>query len=201
MDLINIILHLDIYLSEIVSSYGALSYLFLSAIVFLETGLVFTPFLPGDSLLFAAGALSALNSFDPRLLILLISISAILGDTVNYLIGQFLGEKLSSKIKKEYLDRTHDFYNKYGGLTIFAARFVPIVRTFAPFVAGMGKMEYKRFFLWNIAGGIAWTSLFVSLGYFFGNIPLVKQNFSIIVIGIILISIIPIMIEALKKRN
>ena len=201
MDLLNIFIHLDVYLSDIVSAYGALSYLFLSGIVFLETGIVFTPFLPGDSLLFAAGALSALNAFDPRLLIILISFSAILGDTANYWIGQFLGEKLSARIKKEYLDKTHEFYNKYGGLTIFTARFVPIVRTFAPFVAGMGKMEYKRFFLWNVAGGIVWTSLFVSLGYFFGNIPLIKQNFSIIVIGIILISVIPIIIEVLKKRN
>ncbi|MFA5086508.1 MAG: VTT domain-containing protein [Candidatus Paceibacterota bacterium] len=201
MDLLNIFIHLDVYLSDIVSAYGALSYLFLSGIVFLETGVVFTPFLPGDSLLFAAGALSALNAFDPRLLIILISFSAILGDTANYWIGQFFGEKLSSKIKKGYLDKTHDFYQKYGGLTIFAARFVPIVRTFAPFVAGMGKMEYKKFFLWNVAGGIVWTSLFVSLGYFFGNIPLIKQNFSIIVIGIILISVIPIIIEVLKKRN
>ncbi|MDD4531208.1 MAG: VTT domain-containing protein [Candidatus Pacebacteria bacterium] len=201
MDLLNIFIHLDVYLSDIVSAYGALSYLFLSGIVFLETGIVFTPFLPGDSLLFAAGALSALNAFDPRLLIILISFSAILGDTANYWIGQFFGKKLSPKIKKEYLDKTHEFYEKYGGLTIFASRFVPIVRTFAPFVAGMGKMEYKKFFFWNVAGGIVWTSLFVSLGYFFGNIPLIKQNFSIIVIGIILISVIPIIIEVLKKRN
>lgn len=201
MDLLDIFLHLDTYLSDIVSAYGTLSYSFLFLIIFLETGVVFTPFLPGDSLIFAAGAISAISMIDPRVLIIIISIAAILGDTANYWIGQFLGQKLSSRIKKEYLDKTHEFYDKYGGLTIFAARFVPIVRTFAPFVAGMGKMDYKKFLIYNIAGGIVWTSLFVSLGYFFGNIPMVKNNFSLVAVGIIIISIIPIMIELVRKKN
>jgi len=201
MDLLNIILHIDVYLTDIVSAYGALSYFFLFVVIFLETGLVFTPFLPGDSLLFAAGAISVISSLNVYLLILIIWMAAFLGDTANYYIGNILGQKLSSKIKKEYLDKTHEFYNKYGGLTIFIARFVPIVRTFAPFVAGLGKMEYKKFFIYNISGGLVWTSLFVSLGYFFGNIPLVKQNFSIIVIGIIIISIMPIAVGLIKKKN
>ena len=201
MDLLDIFLHLDTYLSDIVSAYGTLSYSFLFLIIFLETGVVFTPFLPGDSLIFAAGAISAISMIDPWLLIIIISIAAILGDTANYWIGQFLGQKLSSRIKKEYLDKTHEFYNKYGGLTIFAARFVPIVRTFAPFVAGMGKMDYKKFLIYNVAGGIVWTSLFVSLGYFFGNIPVVKENFSLAAVGIIIISIIPIVIEFIRKKN
>jgi len=201
MDLINIIFHIDVYLTDIVSAYGALSYFFLFVVIFLETGLVFTPFLPGDSLLFAAGAISAISSLNVYLLILIIWMAAFLGDTANYWIGNILGQKLSSKIRKEYLDKTHEFYNKYGGLTIFIARFVPIVRTFAPFVAGLGKMDYKKFFIYNISGGLVWTSLFIGLGYFFGNIPLVKQNFSIIVIGIIIISIIPIAVGLIKKKN
>jgi len=201
MDLINIIFHIDVYLTDIVSAYGALSYFFLFVVIFLETGLVFTPFLPGDSLLFAAGAISAISSLNVYLLILIIWMAAFLGDTANYWIGNILGQKLSSKIRKEYLDKTHEFYNKYGGLTIFIARFVPIVRTFAPFVAGLGKMDYKKFFICNISGGLVWTSLFIGLGYFFGNIPLVKQNFSIIVIGIIIISIIPIAVGLIKKKN
>jgi membrane-associated protein len=199
MDLINIILHIDIYLADIVSAYGTLSYLFLFIVIFLETGLVLTPFLPGDSLLFAAGAISAISSLNIFLLVFIAWMAAFLGDTANYWIGKFLGQKLASKIKKEYLDKTHDFYSKYGGLTIFISRFVPIVRTFAPFVAGLGKMEYKKFFIYNIAGGLVWTSLFASLGYFFGNIPLVRQNFSLVVIMIIVASIIPAIIASKKN--
>lgn len=201
MDLLNIILHIDVYLSDVVSVYGTLSYFPLFVVIFLETGLVFTPFLPGDSLIFAAGAVAALSSLNIYLLILIIWAAAFLGDTANYWIGKFLGQKLSSKIKKEYLDRTQEFYKKYGGLTIFIARFVPIVRTFAPFVAGLGKMEYKKFFIYNVIGGLVWSSLFASIGYFFGNIPIVKQNFSIIVIGIIIISIVPVALELTKKKN
>ncbi|MFA5714582.1 MAG: VTT domain-containing protein [Candidatus Paceibacterota bacterium] len=200
MDLLNIILHIDIYLSEIVSAYGALSYLFLFIVVFLETGLVFTPFLPGDSLLFAAGAISALSSLNIYLLILIVWIAAFLGDTTNYWIGNIFGQKISSRVNQKYLYRTHEFYNKYGGFTIFIARFVPVVRTFAPFVAGLGKMEYKKFFYYNIAGGFVWVSLFASLGYFLGNMPQIKQNFSIIVVAIIIISAIPILLEIFKKK-
>ena len=201
MDLINITLHIDTYLADIVSAYGALSYLFLFIVIFLETGLVFTPFLPGDSLLFAAGAISAISSLNVYFLILTIWIAAFLGDTANYWIGNLLGQKLSSKVNQKYLDKTHEFYAKYGGATVFIARFVPIVRTFAPFVAGLGKMDYKKFFCWNIEGGFVWTSLFVALGYFFGNIPQVKQNFSVIIIAIIIISIIPVLIGITKKKN
>jgi len=201
MDLLNIILHIDTYLTDIVSAYGALSYLFLFIVIFLETGLVFTPFLPGDSLLFAAGAIAALNSLNIYYLIIIIWLAAFLGDTANYWIGNLLGEKISSKVNQKYLNRTHEFYNKYGGATIFLARFVPIVRTFAPFVAGLGKMEYKKFFYYNILGGLVWTSLFIGMGYFLGNIPQVKQNFSIIIIGIIFISIVPILFGLLKKKN
>jgi len=200
MDLLNIILHIDIYLSEIVSAYGTLSYFFLFIVIFLETGLVFTPFLPGDSLLFAAGAIAAISSINPYLLILIIWLAAFLGDTANYWIGKLFGEKLSSKINQKYLDKTHEFYNKYGGATIFIARFVPVIRTFAPFVAGLGKMEYKKFFIYNITSGLVWTSLFISLGYLFGNIDLVKQNFSIIVIGIIIISFVPVVIGVIKEK-
>jgi len=200
MDLINIILHIDTYLNEVVYAYGNLSYLFLFIIVFLETGLVFTPLLPGDSLLFAAGALSAINSLNIYFLILILWIAAFAGDTINYWIGNLLGQKLSTKINQNYLNKTHQYYEKYGGATIFIARFIPIVRTFAPFVAGLGKMGYKKFFVFNIAGGFIWVSLFTAFGYFFGNIPQVKENFSIVVVAIILISVIPLFVEFLKSK-
>jgi membrane-associated protein len=201
MDLINTILHIDIYLAEIVNAYGTLSYLLLFAVIFIETGLVFVPFLPGDSLLFAAGAIAAISSLNIYILIAILWIAAFAGDTANYFIGKFFGNKLSSKVNQEYLIRTQEFYKKYGGMTIFLARFIPIIRTFAPFVAGLGKMEYKKFFVYNIIGGLVWTSLFAGLGYFFGNIPLIKQNFSLIVIGIIIISIIPIAVGLIKNKN
>jgi membrane-associated protein len=201
MDLLNIILHIDTYLTDIVSAYGAFSYFFLFIVIFLETGFVFTPFLPGDSLLFAAGAISALNSLNIYFLILIVWIAAFLGDTANYWIGNIFGQKISSRINQKYLDRTHEFYNKYGGTAIFIARFVPVVRTFAPFIAGLGKMEYKKFFYYNIAGGFVWVSLFAGIGYFLGNIPQIKQNFSIIVVAIIIISAAPILIELVKKKN
>jgi membrane-associated protein len=201
MDLLNIILHIDTYLTDIVSVYGALSYFFLFVVIFLETGLVFTPFLPGDSLLFAAGAISALNSLNIYFLIIIIWIAAFLGDTVNYWTGNIFGQKISSKINQKYLEKTHEFYNKYGGATIFIARFVPVVRTFAPFVAGLGKMDYRKFFYYNITGGFVWVSLFAGLGYFLGNMPQIKQNFSIIVIGIIIISAIPIAVGLIKNKN
>ncbi|MFZ3054899.1 MAG: DedA family protein [Minisyncoccales bacterium] len=201
MDLINAILHIDIYLTEIVNAYGVLSYLLLFLVIFIETGLVFIPFLPGDSLLFAAGAIAAISSLNIYTLIVLLWIAAFLGDTANYFIGKFFGNKLSARINQKYLIRTQEFYNKYGGVTIFLARFIPIIRTFAPFVAGLGKMEYKKFISYNAIGGLAWVLLFTLSGYFLGNIPQIKENFSIIVIAIIILSLFPILFELIKNKK
>jgi membrane-associated protein len=201
MDLINTILHIDIYLTQIVNAYGTLSYFLLFAVIFIETGLVFVPFLPGDSLLFAAGAISAISSLNIFVLITILWIAAFLGDTVNYFIGKLLGDKLSSKVNQEYLARTREYYKKYGGITIFLGRFIPIIRTFVPFVAGLGKMDYKKFIAYNATGGLAWVLLFTLSGYFLGNIPQVKENFSIIVILIIIISLIPILLEFIKHKK
>src|SRR4051812_548 len=192
-------LHFDQYLAVFVQQYGILTYAILFAIIFCETGLVVTPFLPGDSLLFAAGALSAsLNTggiLSPIFLIVVLSVAAIAGDTVNYFIGAYIGPKVFERdsrfLKKEYLDRTNAFYEKYGGKTIILARFVPIVRTFAPFVAGVGNMNYRRFITFNLIGGLLWVTIFVTLGALFGNIPIVKNNFEIVTIGIVFISILP----------
>src|SRR5512135_1861566 len=174
--LIDLFLHLDVHLSAIVTQYGVWTYGLLFVVIFIETGLVVTPFLPGDSLLFAAGTFAALGSLNIWLLFLLLAAAAVLGDTVNYWIGHYLGDRAYQIkwIRREYLDRTHQFFEKYGGKTIFLARFVPIIRTFAPFVAGVGSMTYPRFIAYNIIGGIAWIGLFVCGGYFFGNIPVVK---------------------------
>jgi len=204
-DFADILIHLDKYLDSIIRSYGSLTYGILFLIVFCETGLVITPILPGDSLLFATGTVAALGSLDLSLIIILLSIAAIAGDTVNYWIGYLVGPKVFSKEKsrlfnKEYLDRTHRFYQKYGGKTIIIARFIPIIRTFAPFVAGVGRMKYKRFIIYNILGGIGWIVTFVLGGYFFGNIPLVKNNFALIILAIIIISILPAIIEYLRQR-
>jgi len=201
MDLINVILHIDIYLAEIVNAYGTLSYLLLFTVIFIETGLVFVPFLPGDSLLFAAGAIAAISSLNIYILIAILWTAAFAGDTANYFIGKFFGNKLSNKVNQEYLIRTQEFYKKYGGMTIFLARFIPIIRTFAPFVAGLGKMDYKKFVSYNAIGGLVWVLLFTLSGYFLGNIPQIKENFSIIVIGIIIISIIPVAAGLIKKKN
>lgn len=193
--LIDFILHLDKYLSIIIQNYGVLTYVFLFLIVFCETGLVVIPFLPGDSLIFAAGAFAALGSFNVITLFLILCIAAIGGDTVNYFIGKTIGHKLytsnSRFIKKEYLDKTQAFYEKHGGKTIILARFIPIIRTFAPFVAGLGEMHYPRFISFNFIGGITWVGLFTFLGYFFGNLPAVKDNFSFVIFAIIFISILP----------
>ena len=200
---IDLFLHLDEHLANIINQYGAWTYAILFLIIFMETGFVVTPFLPGDSLLFAAGTFAALGSLNVGLLILLLIVAAIGGDTVNYWIGHYLGDRAYNIkwIKREYLDRTHAFFQKHGGKTIFLARFVPIVRTFAPFVAGMGKMSYGYFFSYNVFGGIVWVLLFTLLGFFFGNIPFVKKNFEIVIIAIILISVVPAVWEALKARR
>lgn len=202
--LIDLFLHLDAHLHELILQYGTITYVILFLVIFAETGFVVTPFLPGDSLLFAAGTFAALGSFDVILLFVLLTAAAIIGDTVNYWIGHYIGPKVFQKenrfIKKEYLERTHIFYEKYGGKTIIIARFVPIVRTFAPFVAGVGAMTYSKFIFFNIIGGIIWVGLFVFGGYFFGNIPVVKNNFSIVIIVIILLSLLPGIIEFIRHR-
>jgi membrane-associated protein len=203
--LIDLFLHFDKHLNEVIIQYGALTYVILFLIIFAETGLVITPFLPGDSLIFAAGTFAAIGSFEVNLLFVILAAAAILGDTVNYWIGHYIGPKVFHKeskyIKKEYLERTHQFYEKYGGKTIIIARFVPIIRTFAPFVAGVGSMTYSKFILYNISGGVLWVALFAYAGYFFGNIPIIKNNFSFVIIVIIIISILPGVIEYFRHRK
>jgi membrane-associated protein len=201
----DLFLHLDEHLNRIVSDYGVWTHLILFAIVFAETGLVVTPFLPGDSLLFAAGALAALGSLDLWLLVALLIGAAILGDTVNYWVGAWIGPRAFSGnvkfLRKDYLDRTHAFYEKHGGKTIILARFVPIIRTFAPFVAGVGAMSYPKFITYNVVGAVLWVGIFVPLGYFFGNMPAVKDNFSLVILAIIAISLLPIALEAIRARR
>ena len=201
--LIDLFLHLDEYLSQIITQYGTWTYALLFFVIFMETGFVVTPFLPGDSLLFAAGTFAALDALNIWVLVGLLIVAAIGGDTVNYWIGHTLGERAYNIkwIKKEYLDKTHAFFEKHGGKTIFLARFVPIVRTFAPFVAGIGKMSYGFFIRWNFIGGIVWVLLFTLAGYFFGNIPFVRANFEFVIIAIILISVLPMGYEWLKARR
>lgn len=202
--LVDLFLHLDKHLSVIIQNYGTWTYAILFLIIFCETGLVVTPFLPGDSLLFAAGTFAALGNLNIFGLFVLLAVAAIVGDTVNYWIGHWIGPRAFSGnirfLKKEHLDRTHAFYEKHGGKAIILARFVPIVRTFAPFVAGVGAMTYSHFILYNIVGGIVWVSLFTFAGYFFGNIPAVRENFSLVIIVIILISLVPMLIEFIKAR-
>ncbi len=201
---IDFFLHLDVHLSEIIQNYGTWTYGILFVVIFMETGLVVTPFLPGDSLLFAGGTFAALGSLNVFLLFGLLFLAAVLGDGVNYWIGHAIGPRVFEKnyrfLKREYLEKTQRFYEKHGGKTIVLARFVPIVRTFAPFVAGVGTMTYSRFVLYNILGAFLWTALFVFGGYFFGNIPLVKQNFEFVIVGIILISVLPMAIEFVRDR-
>jgi membrane-associated protein len=202
----DIVMHLDTHLSVIIQHYGSWTYLILFTIVFCETGLVVTPILPGDSLLFAAGALAAIGALKPALLLLVLSAAAILGDTVNYWAGHFVGPKIFHQenvrfLNKKHLERTHQFYEKYGGKTIILARFMPIIRTFAPFVAGIGAMTYIRFIIYNITGGIAWVVVFVLGGYYFGNLPIVKRNFTLVIFAIIIISIMPGVIEYVRHRS
>ncbi len=201
---IDLVIHLDEHLKVIIENYGVWTYLLLFAIIFLETGVVITPFLPGDLLLFAAGTMAGLGALNVWVLFFSLSIAAILGDSVNYWIGHKIGPRAFSGnvrfLKKEYLDRTHEFYEKHGGKTIILARFVPIVRTFAPFVAGVGAMSYGHFITYNVVGGIAWVGIFTFLGYFFGNLPFVQDNFSFVVLAIIIISVLPGVYEFLKAR-
>lgn len=201
----DIFLHLDKNLTTVVVQYGTLTYGFLFLIIFMETGFVVTPFLPGDSLIFAAAALSASSSLNIFTLYILFLAAAILGDTVNYWLGHFIGPKIFEGehrfIKKKYLIKTQKFYDKYGGQAITLGRFVPIVRTFVPFVAGIGKMSYKYFITYNIIGGVLWVSLFTWSGYFFGNLPFVKTNFHYVVLVIIIISLSPMLYEFLKSRK
>jgi membrane-associated protein len=203
-NLIDLFIHLDEHLSAVITRYGAWTYLILFVVIFMETGLVVTPFLPGDSLIFAAGTFAALGAFDVRLLWLLLFLAAVAGDTANYWIGHSIGPRAFEMnvpwLKKEYLERTHRFYERHGGKTIFLARFIPIIRTFAPFVAGVGSMSYGRFLTYNVVGGLVWTAGFTFLGYFFGNIPIVRDNFGIVVIAIILISVAPIGVEFVSSR-
>jgi membrane-associated protein len=203
--IIDLFLHLDEHLSQVISQYGVWTNLILFLIVFAETGLVITPFLPGDSLLFAAGTFAALGALDVRVLLVLLMVAAIIGDTVNYWVGAWVGPRAFSGrvrwLRKDYLDRTHAFYEKHGGKTIIIARFVPIIRTFAPFVAGVGAMTYGKFLLYNIVGAVLWVGLFVLAGFFFGNIPVVKENFTIVILAIIAISVMPIAYEALRARR
>jgi len=203
--LIDLFLHLDHYLGEIIRTYGLWTYIILFGIIFIETGFVVTPFLPGDSLLFAAGAFAGLGDLNVAVLFLLLGAAAILGDTANYWIGHFIGPRAFSGeirfLKKEYLDRTHAFYEKHGGKTIILARFIPIIRTFAPFVAGIGAMTYSHFITYNVVGGLLWVALFIFGGYFFGNLPVVQENFSLVIIAIIIISVLPGVVEYLRERN
>lgn len=206
--IIDFILHIDVHLAELVAQYGVWIYAILFLILFCETGLVVTPFLPGDSLLFVAGALAALpgNDLNVHLLAALLVAAAILGDAVNYTIGRLFGEKLfsnpDSKIfRRSYLDKTHAFYERHGGKTIILARFVPIVRTFAPFVAGMGHMSYRHFALFNVSGALAWVLLFTYAGYLFGDLPVVQENLKLLIVAIILVSVLPGVIEIWRHRR
>jgi membrane-associated protein len=203
---IEFVLHIDVHLDQIITAYGLFTYLLLFVIVFCETGLVVTPFLPGDSLLFAVGAFAARGSLALGASLLVLAAAAIAGDTANYWIGAVVGPKVFHRenvrfLNRRHLERTHAFYERYGGKTIVIARFVPIVRTFAPFVAGIGKMTYGRFLAYNVAGGLAWVLLLVFGGFYFGNIPIVRRNFSLVIIAIIVISIMPAVIEVIRQRR
>ena len=203
--LFDLVLHVDKYLIDLINNFGYFTYAVLFGVIFAETGFVVTPFLPGDSLLFAAGSFATKSILNPLVLFVLLSMAAILGDTVNYLVGHFIGEKAfkqdSRFFKKEYLERTHAFYEKHGGKTIITARFIPIIRTFAPFVAGVAKMNYVWFLTYNVVGGLLWVGIFVFGGYYFGNIAFVQKNFSLVIVAIIIISLLPGIIEYLRHKK
>jgi membrane-associated protein len=205
--LIDLFLHFDVHLAEFVGRYGMWVYGLLFTIIFAETGLVVTPFLPGDSLLFAAGAMAATGALDVRLLFLLLAGAAILGNTVNYSIGHFVGPRVfhgdasHPLLNRQHLDRAHAFFEKYGGMAVVLTRFVPIIRTFVPFVAGAGAMRYATFALFNIVGGALWVAVCLGAGYAFGNVPVVKNNFSLVAIGIVAVSLIPMAVEWLRHRK
>lgn len=205
LKLFDIFLHLDEYLGQIIQQYGIWTNLLLFLVIFMETGLVVTPFLPGDSLIFAAGTFAGMGHLNIFVLLLILSVAAILGDTVNYWIGHYVGPRAFSGnirfLKKEYLERTHAFYEKHGGKTIIIARFIPIIRTFAPFVAGIGAMTYGKFITYNVVGGLLWVALFTLAGYFFGGLKVVQDNFSLVIIAIILISVMPGVVEFLKEKS
>lgn len=200
---VDMVLHVDRYLVDILRDYGTLTYLLMFLLIFCETGLVVTPFLPGDSVIFALGALASLGSLSPWILFAVLVLAAVIGDSVNYAIGSRLGPAVFKRedsrfLRKEYLDKAHAFYEKYGALAIVLGRFMPIVRTFVPFVAGIGRMSYPRFFLYNVGGALAWVSIFLAGGYFFGAMPFVKENFSLVALGIIFVSFIPPVITGIK---
>lgn len=204
--LLDLVLHLDQHLVELVNQYESWTYGILSLIIFCETGLVVTPFLPGDSLLFAVGALASKGRLNVSLVVVLLALAAITGDSVNYWIGRVVGPKVftsenSRWLNRKHLERTHRFYEKYGGKTLIFARFMPIIRTFAPFVAGIGRMNYLKFLLFSVSGGVFWISLLTYAGYFFGEIPIVKRNFSLVIVGIIAISLLPAAIEYWRARR
>jgi len=205
LQIVDFVLHVDKYLEMIISGYGAWTLALLFIIIFMETGFVVTPFLPGDSLIFAAAAFASKGLLDPLAIFILLAVAAIAGDTANYWIGYHIGAKAYTGeikwIKKEYMERTHKFFEKQGGKAIFLARFVPIIRTFAPFVAGGSRMPYGFFIRWNVIGGVTWVAIFTLLGYFFGNIPIVQKNFELVIVAIILISVVPIIVEGVKARR
>jgi Uncharacterized membrane-associated protein len=205
LQFIDIVLHIDRYLTPILLQYGTLTYLLMFLLIFCETGLVVTPFLPGDSVIFALGALAAGGGLDIALLVPVLMSAAALGNVVNYAIGRKVGPAVfksdnSRVFKREYLDKTHAFYQKYGGLTVIIARFIPIIRTFAPFVAGIGRMRYARFFAYNLAGSVGWVSLFLFGGFFFGRMPFVQKNFSLVTLGIIVLSFVPTVVTVVKVK-
>ncbi len=203
--IIDFILHVDVHLNNIILQYGTWTYAILFLIIFCETGFVVTPFLPGDSLLFAAGAFAAAGSLDPFVLLFLLWFAAVAGDNLNYFIGHYIGPKVfhsdSKLLNRRYLQQAHAFYEHHGGKAVIMARFVPIVRTFSPFVAGVGAMRYPRFLAFDIAGGLLWIGLFVFGGYFFGNIPAVKRNFELVIIAIIVVSVLPMIVQWLRVRK
>ncbi|HEV7804130.1 MAG TPA: DedA family protein [Burkholderiales bacterium] len=209
--LIDLFLHLDVHLAEFVERHGNWVYGLLFAIVFAETGLVVTPFLPGDSLLFAAGALAATGALDVKYVLILLVAAAVIGNMVNYAIGRFIGPRIFRAdqsaggihrlLNREHLDRAHAFFERYGGMAVVLTRFVPIIRTFVPFVAGAGAMRYSTFALYNVAGGVLWVGVCVGAGYAFGNVPIIKQNFTLVALGIVAVSLIPVAIEWLKSRK